>query len=69
MLSETWDRLGREEVSADTEPDEIIVFVDSQDEGNRVAASMRGFKVRKIVTRPFTVPDAGGQSCKLLHRN
>jgi hypothetical protein len=69
MLSETWDRLGKEEDSANTEPDEIIVFVDPKDEGNRVEASVQGFTVRKIVTRPFTVPNAMGQSCKLLYRN
>jgi hypothetical protein len=69
MLSEAWDRLGKEEDSANTEPDEIIVFVDSQGEGNRIEPSVQGFKVRQIVTRPFTVPNAMGQSCKLLYRN
>jgi hypothetical protein len=57
--------LGTEDGSA---TDEIVVFVDSQSEKNRVEESVQGFKVRTIVTRPFTVPSAGPQACKALHR-
>ena len=61
--------LGQAQRGADTGVDEIIVFVDSKDAESGMEESVQGFKVRKIVTLPFTVPNAGAQSCKLLHRH
>lgn len=60
--------LGREQNSPNTGPDAIVVFVDSQDESNRLEGYVQGFQVRKIVTRLFTVPSSMLQSCKSLPR-
>jgi hypothetical protein len=55
--------LGREDGTA-AEPDEIIVFVDSKESVGGIEDSAQGYRIRKIITRPFTVPSSAAKSCK-----